>query len=74
MASQAKSATIGFMEKEISSEIKNLLGELFSLIGIDAKIEISVEKGEKTFYIVKIDDTESAGLLIGSHGLALSAV
>ncbi len=62
------------MEKEISGEIKNLLGELFSLIGIDAKVEVTTEKGEKTFYIVKIDDTESAGLLIGSHGLTLSAI
>lgn len=65
------------MQKEdISGEIKNLLGELFSLIGINPGIEVSEEKGEdgEASYKVEIDPGESAGLLIGAHGATLSAI
>ncbi len=65
------------MQKDdMAGEIKNLLGELFSLIGINPGIEVSEEKGEdgEASYKVEIDPGESAGLLIGAHGATLSAI
>src|SRR5581483_8777658 len=56
---------------EIEKEIKNLLSELFRLIGIEVKISV---RKEDDLYKVEIDPGESAGLLIGSHGMTLSAI
>lgn len=59
------------MEKDIQS----LLGELFDLIGIKVDAKVTEEKsGDESIYKVFIDPGESAGLLIGAHGLTLSAI
>jgi spoIIIJ-associated protein len=59
----------------MEKEIKNLLAELFQLIGIEVKTEIVEEKQtEETIYKVELDPGESAGLLIGAHGLTMSAI
>ncbi len=59
------------MEKEIQS----ILDELFKLIGIEVKVEITSEKQDKeTIYKVELDPGESAGLLIGLHGSTLAAI
>ncbi len=59
----------------MEKEIRNLLTELFKLIGIKVEIEIkeTEEDGEK-IYKVELDPGESAGLLIGAHGTTLSAI
>src|SRR5260370_1291544 len=69
----------------MEKEIKNLLDELFKLIGIEIEVEIREERdsstdaqndngqGEKV-YKVEIGETESAGLLIGAHGTTLAAI
>src|SRR5260221_10788953 len=55
----------------MEKDIKKLLDELFGLIGIEVKTEVTKD-GE--VYKVEIDPGESAGLLIGAHGLTLSAI
>jgi spoIIIJ-associated protein len=65
------------MEKanNIAVEIKTLLEELFKLIGIEVKIEVSEDKsGDEVIYQVELDAADSAGLLIGSHGMTLSSI
>ena len=62
-------------ENNIKSEIESLLSELFVLIGIEVKAEVSEEKnGEEIVYKVEIDPGESAGLIIGAHGATLAAI
>lgn len=59
----------------MEKEIKNLLEELFKLIGIEVKIDIKEESQEgETIYKVELDPGESSGLLIGAHGFTLSAI
>jgi spoIIIJ-associated protein len=55
----------------MEKEIKELLTELFELIGVKASFNITLEDD---FYKIEVEDTESAGLLIGAHGLTLSAI
>ena len=59
----------------MEKEIKELLQELFDLLGVKAAFNITEETIEDgKLYNVAIDETESAGLLIGAHGLTLSAI
>ena len=59
----------------MEKEIKDLLTELFDLLGVKATFNITEETLEsEKLYNVAIDETESAGLLIGAHGLTLSAI
>ena len=55
----------------MEKDIEKILTELFDLIGI--KVDFKVTKSEDV-YKVEIGETESAGLLIGAHGLTLSAI
>ncbi len=55
----------------MEKEIKELLTELFDLIGIKASFNITLEED---FYKIEVEDTESAGLLIGAHGTTLAAI
>src|SRR5579859_2978391 len=55
----------------MEKDIEKILTELFDLIGI--KVEFKVTKSDEV-YKVEIGETESAGLLIGAHGLTLSAI
>ncbi|HWA52289.1 MAG TPA: R3H domain-containing nucleic acid-binding protein [Patescibacteria group bacterium] len=60
---------------ETQKEIQNLLSELFKLIGIEVKAEITEEKQEEgTLYKIELDPGESTGLLIGAHGMTLSSI
>lgn len=56
---------------QIESEIKEVLTELFKLIGIEVKLDVSKD-GD--IYKINIDPGESAGLLIGAHGMTLYAL
>lgn len=56
---------------DIEKELKDLLTELFKLIGI--QVEIKVKKEEEV-YKIELDPGESAGLLIGAHGMTLSSI
>ncbi len=59
----------------MEKDIQNILDELFKLIGIEVKVEITSEKQEtETIYKVELDSGESAGLLIGLHGSTLAAI
>ena len=59
----------------MEKDIKKLLDELFDLIGIKVQVEVTVEEQkEGKIYKVELDPGESAGLLIGGHGLTLSAI
>lgn len=64
----------------IEKEIKELLGELFKLIGIDVEVKVEeevykTEDGlESSAFKVLLDPKESAGLLIGTHGMTLTAL
>ncbi|HEX6977152.1 MAG TPA: KH domain-containing protein [Patescibacteria group bacterium] len=60
----------------MDEKAKKLLTELFTLIGIKAEFEVSVEepKDEEKVVNVKIDSKEESGLLIGSHGSTLEAL
>jgi spoIIIJ-associated protein len=55
----------------MEKDIKKLLDELFDLIGIKVKVDV---KKDGEAYKVEIDPGESAGLLIGGHGLTLAAL
>ncbi len=59
----------------MEKDIQNILEELFKLIGIEVKIEITEDKEEgEVLYKVELDPGESAGLLIGLHGSTLTAI
>lgn len=65
----------------MEKEIKQLLDELFELIGIKVQVEIKEERDSSAdaqndgkVYKVEIGETESAGLLIGAHGTTLAAI
>ncbi len=67
----AKGTSSGTIAPDMEKEIKELLQELFDLLSVKATFNITQEED---FYKVEIDETESAGLLIGAHGLTLSAI
>lgn len=59
----------------MEKEIKELLTQLFKLIGIEVKVSVKKEKQEEDIlYKVELAPGESAGLLIGSRGATLSAI
>lgn len=60
----------------MEDKVKNLVNELFSLVGIkvDVKVEVKGEKEGEKEVNVEIDSKEESGLLIGSHGTTLEAI
>lgn len=55
----------------MEEELKKLTGELFELLGIEAKITVSEKDG---VYQVDIDPKDQAGLIIGHKGETLGAI
>lgn len=60
------------MEKRIKI-LRKLSDELFLLMGVNVKSEISFDK-ENGAYVINIDAGEEAGLLIGRKGETLSSI
>lgn len=60
------------MAKEIKI-LQKLVDELFSLMGVKAKAEVSFDK-ENDAYVVGVEGGEETGLLIGRKGETLSSI
>lgn len=60
----------------MTDELKNIANELFSILGIEAAIEVSEDTTEDSqkVYLVSVDAPREAGLLIGAHGSTLHAI
>lgn len=60
----------------MNEELKKITTELFSLLSIDASIEVTEDTAEdaQKVYLVTIDAPREAGLLIGAHGSTLHAI
>lgn len=58
-----------------TSDLKDLSQELFDLLGIEAKLNLTEEDGkEGSTTIINIDAPDAVGLLIGYHGETLNAI
>lgn len=60
------------MKKNIQT-LEKLAGELFGLMLVEAKVEVSFDK-ENDAYVVDVDAGDKTGLLIGKKGDTLSSI
>lgn len=60
------------MKKNIQT-LEKLAGELFGLMLVEAKVEVSYDK-ENDAYVVDVDAGDKTGLLIGKKGDTLSSI
>jgi spoIIIJ-associated protein len=59
----------------MDKDIKNIADELFSLLGIEAEIDVEKEDQEgQEVFMVEVKAPSEAGLLIGAHGSTLHAI
>lgn len=60
----------------MNEELKKIAEELFSILEIEAGIEVTEDTAEDSqkVYLVTIDAPREAGLLIGAHGSTLQAI
>ena len=59
--------------EEKTKTLKNLVDELFSLMGVSVNVDVSYDEGNEAF-IVNIDGKDETGLLIGRKGETLSSI
>lgn len=59
---------------EITSTVQTITEELFDLLGIEAKIEVTEQSDEEKTLEVQIESPEETGLLIGAHGSTLESI
>lgn len=60
----------------MKNEIQTIVDELLAKLDIEAEIEITEEKAEdaQNVFLVSINSSREAGLLIGAHGATLQAI
>lgn len=59
--------------KKQEKALNKLVDELFSLMGVSPKVEVSFDKENEAF-VVNVDAGEETGLLIGRKGETLSSI
>lgn len=59
--------------KKTVTKVEKLAGELFSLMGVKAKPQVSYDEASDAI-VVNIESEEETGLLIGNRGETLSAI